>query len=62
MTKFKYYCKVCGGQKLWMSTHSRWSYEAQRFVQTEVDPEYNAHCDDCDEYVDWDRHDSVGDV
>ena len=54
--KYRYKCKVCDGQELWLKSVSRWSYAAQRCVKTDVDPEYDAHCHDCDEYVDWYRH------
>ena len=59
MSKQQYKCKVCDGQKLTLRSTSRWNYATQRFYQTDVDPEYDAYCDDCDEYVDWDKHEEA---
>ena len=57
MSKKQYRCKVCDGQKLTLRSTSNWNYATQRFSLNEIDPEYDAFCDDCGEYVDWDMSD-----
>tara|TARA_B100000795_G_C22714052_1_gene404757 strand:- start:251 stop:436 length:186 start_codon:yes stop_codon:yes gene_type:complete len=61
MNKKQYKCKVCDGQKLTLRSTSNWIYEKQEFSLDEIDPEYRAYCDDCDDYVDWDVY-HLGDV
>jgi hypothetical protein len=56
MSKQQYRCKVCDGQKLTLRSTSNWNYATQRFSLNEIDPEYDAFCDDCGDYVDWDRY------
>jgi hypothetical protein len=54
MSKKQYRCKVCNGQDLTLRSTSNWNYATQRFSLNEIDPEYDAYCHDCGEYVDWD--------
>lgn len=54
MTTYK--CKVCGGQELTLRSTSNWDYVNQEFELNAIDPEYDAYCDDCGEYVDWDTN------